>query len=90
MKKTERKAIEEYLAERLEHNVEVFEKKFAFKRLLLHYQPQIVFDKTVMVTEFAEQLAQESYKVTKIIIYEATLMTELNFLSLILRYLEAD
>lgn len=43
-----------------------------------------------MVTKFAEQLTQKDYRLTKLIIDEATLVSHLNLLSLIMLYSELE
>ena len=80
----------ELLNELLEKTGDTMEnpKKRAIQRVLIHYQPMIIFDITVMVTKFADQLTEGYYKVAKLIINEASLLTELNYLSLLLHFLQ--
>ena len=86
MENSEKRAIHEYVKKRIGHNGEAFREQYAFEKVLMDYQPKIIFGTTVMVTKFADQLTEGYYKVAKLIIDEASLLTELNYLSLLLHF----
>lgn len=86
MENPKKRATHEYVKRRISHNGEAFWEQHAFKRVLMHYQPKITFSTTVTVTKFADQLTKGYYKVAKLIIDEASLLTHLNYLCLLLHF----
>ena len=90
LEKEEKFSIEEYVTKGMKHNGENFKEYFAFDEVLFYYYPKIIFGTTAMITKFAEQIAETGYQATKLIIDEASSLTHLSFLSLILQFPELN